>query len=232
MPRRIAAAAALLLATPRAASPQGAPPPPVVVLELFTSQSCSSCPQADALLGELARSGDGTLLPLAFHVTYWGRLGWKDRFSPPEATERQRRYAALWRRDHVYTPQLVVQGERDAVGSDRRAVTAAIAAATRRAAAATGPGIALSVGDSGDRLIVTVGAGQGTGTLWLIGFDPRHVTPVRGGENAGRTLVQTQVVRGIAEAGTWRGEALRLDVAPPPGARALPSCCRRRTGGS
>ncbi len=207
--------AAFVIPGPLPGGAAAEPASPPVVLELFTSQSCSSCPPADALLAELARGGDDRLLPLAFHVTYWDRLGWKDPFSLPEATERQRRYAALWGRDNVFTPQMVVQGARDAVGSDRRAVMAAIEAA--RAAAAEGPAMRLAPGEGGAGLALSVGAGRGSGTLWLVGFDPRHVTEVRAGENGGRNLVHTQVVRSLRQAGAWRGEALRLILPAPAG---------------
>lgn len=199
--------AAMLLRRPARAA-NGAP----VVIELFTSQSCSSCPPADAVLADLARDQARLgILPLAFHVTYWDRLGWKDRFSLPEATARQRAYAAWMRADTVYTPQAVVQGLTHHVGSDRRAVLAAVERA--RAAAARGPEIALA--RSGEGLVLEAGAGTGGGRFWLVGYDPGHVTPVRGGENAGRTLTEAQVVRSLREAGGWRGEALRLDLARP-----------------
>jgi hypothetical protein len=95
------------------------------VVELFTSQGCSSCPPADKLLGELARRSD--VLTLAYHVDYWNNLGWKDPFASADATRRQRRYAGALGLSGIYTPQMVVDGAIDAVGSDRRAVEAALA---------------------------------------------------------------------------------------------------------
>src|SRR5262249_25514989 len=117
------------------AAPASAGARPVVV-ELFTSEGCSSCPPADALLAELAASPD--LLALSLHVDYWDRLGWKDPFSSAAATRRQDRYARLLGLAAVYTPQIVVDGHWQTVGSDRDAVTPAVARA--RQAAAAGPG--------------------------------------------------------------------------------------------
>lgn len=188
-----------------------------VVVELFTSQSCSSCPPAEAVLGGLAATRPD-LLPLAFHVTYWDRLGWKDRYSLPAATARQRGYAAGFGADSVYTPQLVVDGARHVVGSDRRAVAAAIAAAEAERAAA--PSVALAVRRTADGLAIEVGGGAGTGRLWLVGFDAEQVTAVASGENAGRTLRQANVVRALEAAGTWDGTPARMAAARPAGERA------------
>ncbi|MBW6398704.1 DUF1223 domain-containing protein [Roseomonas sp. HJA6] len=187
--------------------PAGATDGPVVV-ELFTSQSCSSCPPADALLGDLAARQPG-VLALSFHVTYWDRLGWRDRFSLPEATERQQRYARSLGHGQLYTPQIVVQGRRDAVGSDRSAVLGGIAAAAPAPVA-----IGLAITDQGLRIDLPEGAGGGT--VWLIGYDARHVTRIGGGENGGRTLSYTNVVRSIAPVGAWQGRPSRL-TAPRPG---------------
>src|SRR5712692_8081349 len=107
-----------LIAIPAAAEPR-----PVVV-ELFTSQGCSSCPPADALLGELARRGD--VLALGFHISYWDSLGWKDPLSSQNSTDRQRSYARRFTGGRVYTPQIVVDGTSEMVGSDRDAVLAAL----------------------------------------------------------------------------------------------------------
>ena len=99
-----------------------------VVVELFTSQGCSSCPPADALVADLAEHRPD-LLALTFHVTYWNSLGWTDPFSLKEATDRQRGYVALSVSPEVYTPAMVVDGALDVIGSDRPAVAAALARA-------------------------------------------------------------------------------------------------------
>ena len=185
-----------------------------VVLELFTSQSCSSCPPADALMEEYARTRPD-VLPLDFHVDYWNRLNWKDPYSSPEATERQRDYAASLGTE-VYTPELVVDGRTGVVGSDKAAVDQAIAAA--RDAAAQGPGIALAKSAPGS-VSVQIGAGKGGGSVLLIGFDPEHTTQVSAGENGGRTLHEANVVRSWRKLGNWTGAPLRLEAARMPGER-------------
>lgn len=206
-------------AAPVVASPVAVPPvvPSLVVVELFTSQSCSSCPPADAFLEELVR-GRPEVLALSFHVTYWNRLGWRDRFSLEEATARQPGYAATLGHGQVYTPQMVVQGRQDAVGSDRRAVLAAIGDA---APAAVAVAIAPSPDGGAVRVEAAAGAvaGSAAGTLWLLGYDRRQATPVGGGENGGRTLAHANVVRGIVRLGAWRGERMQAAGARPPGER-------------
>lgn len=176
-----------------------------VLAELFTSQSCNSCPPADAALIELIRERPD-VLALSFHVTYWDRLGWKDRFSLPAATERQRRYAASLPEGRypgqVYTPQLVIQGRRDAIGSDRSAVRAELRAAQPAA------GVELGLEVTGAELLVEIGAGAGT--AWLIGFDPLHQTEIRSGENRGRRLAHGNVVRSITPIRLPQGGAARL----------------------
>src|ERR1700756_1691076 len=150
---------ALLGLTASAASAAERP----VVVELFTSQGCSSCPPANAYLNELARDR-ADVLPLAFHVTYWDRLGWKDPFSLSAATERQDVYGHRFG-DGSYTPEIVVDGASSHVGSDRREVGSAIDQAKRQSAAAA----SLSVTRDGGKLLIDIGAGTGNGRLLLIG---------------------------------------------------------------
>ncbi len=212
--RRAVIVGALAAGLPRA-RPSVAAPPKVgrpVVLELFTSQGCSSCPPADALLRELARKRS-EVLPLAFHVTYWDRLGWRDRFALPAATQRQRSYVHLSRLGTIYTPQMIVDGRHDVVGSDRAAVLASLAAASRDAGVAA----TLSLARMAGRLDIRIGAGTGEGVVWLVGFDAEHRTAVERGENAGRSLVEANVVRSIGMLGRWTGAAASFGVAPPAG---------------
>jgi hypothetical protein len=186
-----------------------------LVLELFTSQGCSSCPPADQYLGELARTRPDVLV-LDFHIDYWDRLGWKDPFSLPASTARQQAYDSLLGSE-VYTPQLVVGGSRQAVGSDRDAVTAAIAAADQDRAGP--PPVTLSLAAQGAGLTVDVAAGSGSGQLLLIGYDDRHTTAIGYGENGGLTETEVDIVRSIRPIASWRGAALHLAVARPFGQR-------------
>lgn len=184
-----------------------------VVVELFTSQSCSSCPPAEALIGTLAREGDD-VLPLAYHVTYWNHLDWRDSYSLPAATERQHAYAA--RLDgSVYTPEAVIDGRKGLIGSQEASVRAAIA----EAKAAPGDAVPVSLTRE-NGLTVRVGAGAGSGTVTLVGFDPSHVTAVARGENAGRTITQANVVRSVAEIGRWTGAAREWTLPWPAGEAA------------
>lgn len=183
----------------------------LVVVELFTSQGCSSCPPANAYLNELAR-GRRDILPLAFHVTYWDRLGWKDPFSLEEATQRQGRYGHRFG-DGSYTPEMVVEGKSSHVGSYRDEIASAIERAKRDSQTAA----SVIVKRQGERLSIEVGGGSGSGKVLLIGFDHDHQTAIRRGENGGRTLEEANVVRSIRSIGDWRGMPLAINEACPEG---------------
>ena len=178
-----------------------------VVIELFTSEGCSSCPPADALLTELAQTRPD-VLPLAFHVTYWNSLGWRDPFSLDLATARQRRYARLSGVGGVYTPQAIVGGTEDVIGSDRAAILHALQTA------AAGAKIPVAVQRTAAGLSIAIGPGPGAGQVLLVGYDPTHRTKVLRGENAGATLVESNIVRALTVVAEWRGADLTLT--PPP----------------
>jgi hypothetical protein len=182
-----------------------------VVVELFTSQGCSSCPPANAYLNELSKQRRD-VLALAFHVTYWDRLGWKDPFSLQAATQRQDAYGRRFG-DGSYTPEIVVDGAAGMVGSARGDVGSAIENARRNGRTAA----AVSVIRSGERVSVQVGAGSGSGRILLIGFDHEHTTPIGRGENSGRTLTEANVVRSIRSVGQWSGTPLRISEPFPEG---------------
>lgn len=173
-----------------------------VVVELFTSQGCSSCPPADAILSELA--GQPGVLALSFHVDYWDYIGWQDPFAAPQYTNRQREYAAALGLRYVYTPQIVVDGRHDVVGSHRREVTRAIERSRESA-----PRVEVTLEDvDGGRVQISTGdAPAGGATVWLVTFDDNHDTQVARGENGGRSLHNSNVVREMTTLGTWTGEA-------------------------
>jgi hypothetical protein len=182
-----------------------------VVVELFTSQGCSSCPPANAYLNDLARERRD-VLPLAFHVTYWDRLGWKDPFSLAAATDRQARYGGRFG-DGSYTPEIVVDGRSSHVGSDRAEIGAAIDDAKDRATTAA----TVKVSRKDDQLLVEIGPGEGRGRVLLVGFDHYHKTAIRRGENGGRTFEELNVVRSVRPLADWQGGALRLTEQAPEG---------------
>ena len=201
--------AAALVAVPLSVRADG----PKVVLELFTSQGCSSCPSADAFLGELAEARDD-VVALSFHVDYWDYIGWEDRFATAETTARQRDYARALGIAYVYTPQLVIDGARHVVGSNRGAVNDAIAVS--KAIKARRVPVTLTSSGS-DRLTVEIGRSEGyygDATIWLVSVDRQHTTTVDAGENRGRTLINFNVVRDYRPIGRWVGGAMTLEFGP------------------
>jgi hypothetical protein len=162
---------------------------------LFTSQGCSSCPPADALLGELVRRPN--IIGLAWHVDYWNSLGWRDPYARPEWTGRQRAYAKHLDAD-VYTPALVVNGAAMMVGSDRAAVHRAIGQARP-------PTLAVTLRRTASGLEAEIDAISTPLTGMLVTYDPQRATQIDAGENQGRQLVEYRVVR----------EVFRLDLATP-----------------
>ena len=182
-----------------------------VVVELFTSQGCSSCPPANALLNEMSKDRSD-VLPLAFHVTYWDRLGWRDPFSLEAATARQDRYGHRFG-DGSYTPEMVVDGSVGLVGSRRNEVNAAVARAKR--SQLEGPDV--SVGKDGENIAIRIGSGNGNGKVLLIGFDHEHTTKIGRGENGGRTLAESNVVRSIRPVGEWSGKPVDISEHYPDG---------------
>ena len=173
----------------------------LTLVELFTSQGCSSCPPADAFLGVLAKRDD--VLALSVHVDYWDYIGWKDPFASPKNTERQRRYAKYLGMRYVYTPQMVIQGADHVTGSDRAKILRKIDAAAKN------EGLAVRVRRDGDGFRVTLPGGGGEeAAVWMAVFDNRHDTKIKRGENSGRTLSYYNVVRGMTRIATWSGQPL------------------------
>ena len=176
----------------------GAPPklgPNPVVVELFTSQGCSSCPPADALIHDIVHDPAlrGRVIPLAFHVDYWDRLGWRDPFSSAEWSQRQVRYSRAMRLSSAYTPQAVVGGTRELVGSNRSALSSALEAASN---AKPSGEVALTVRREGNTLVATIHATVPAGDdLMLAVAEDDVTTKIEHGENAGRTLANDAIVR-------------------------------------
>jgi hypothetical protein len=173
--------------------------PPFAVVELFTSEGCSSCPPADALLAELAMKYEGAgtrVFLLSLHVDYWDRLGWKDPFGSPEHSRRQHLYATALRNNGVYTPQAVVNGTTQFVGSDRKQMLAAVERALKSQAKARITLAAASAAAS-DMVVIQYSVNPvPTDCLLHIALVERNLsTDVRRGENGGRKLQHDNVVR-------------------------------------
>lgn len=184
-------------------SPEVAP----VVIELFTSQGCSSCPPADRLLKRLA--GDPRVIPLSFHVDYWNYIGWTDPFSSKRWSERQQAYARAFRSNRIYTPQLVVSGRTGLNGSDEAGARKRIAEAL---AAEPAGKVTVALEPSQDRLKVKVGAKlsravEGPLDLWVAVYETGLTTKVGAGENASATLHNDYVVRRLEKALSLPGSA-------------------------
>ncbi len=174
------------------------------VIELFTSQGCSSCPPADKLMGELIR--DPSLVAFSLNVDYWDSLGWKDTLADPRNTERQRAYARVRGERGVYTPQMVINGTVHVVGSDWAAVQRTLAAAR------DGLPVPVKAAVSGGNLSVTVPAGKGAGEVWVYGLAREVPVAVARGENRGRTVVYHNVARRWQKLGDWNGKAANWSI--------------------
>ena len=183
-------------------SASAAEPGPVLV-ELFTSQGCSSCPPADRLLAELAERAE--VVALSFHVPYWDRLGWPDGFATPAWTDRQRAYADILGTSGLYTPQMVVAGRLDVVGSDQRRVLAAVDLARTRAPAA-------AIGFAGGEASLPKLTLDHPARLLLAFFTAQVDVAIGGGENDGRTVAYHRIVRNLADLGPWDGRARILSL--------------------
>ena len=179
-----------------------------VVVELFTSQGCSSCPPAEAYMRELANRDD--VIGLEFHVDYWDYIGWKDKFADPKFTKRQKFYVRSLGARYAYTPQMVVGGRKHVVGSRRSAVEKLIREMQR--AAPEEPRVSLR--REGETLVIDIGGAQVADSydVTFVTFDKPHTTKVRRGENRGQTLVNANVVRELAVVGTWSGKAASYRV--------------------
>ena len=190
--------ATLLAAAMLMASPAKADDTPVVV-ELFTSQGCSSCPPADAFLHKLAKRDD--VIALAMHVDYWDYIGWKDIFASPENTKRQRAYARAGGRKMIYTPQMIINGSEHVVGNRPRDVVDLIDKHKRGSS-----DVKLTLERAGDTVEIRAEASkplQGQLVVQLIRYRPQATVDIKRGENAGRKLSYANVVTELAVLGSW-----------------------------
>jgi hypothetical protein len=209
MKQIIAAACGAFMAL---AAPVQAQTDNAIVVELYTSQGCSSCPPADALLGELAK--DPSIIALALHVDYWDYLGWKDKFASPKFTARQKAYAHHLRDKMVYTPQMIINGEMRMVGSRTAEVRAAIAAQKGRKAS-----VDLDVERKGGVIVIKLepsGPLQGVYLVQLVRYQPRQDVNIERGELAGRQVSYHNVVTSWQQLGEWNGASpMRIEAKAP-----------------
>jgi hypothetical protein len=207
--RHIAIAAAALCSASLTSQSANAGEPRAVI-ELFTSQGCSSCPPADKLMGELSR--DPSLITLSLPVDYWDYLGWKDTLAQHGHSIRERAYADARGDREVYTPQVVINGVAHAVGSDKGAIEQAIDQTRRNASLLTLP-VTMTVADG--KVTVNVPAAakdQASAEVWLCPITKKAQVEINRGENRGHTLTYYNVVRRWVKLGTWSGKAESFSV--------------------
>ncbi|HHY49460.1 MAG TPA: DUF1223 domain-containing protein [Alphaproteobacteria bacterium] len=193
---------------------------PRAVLELFTSQGCSSCPAADALLRDLARDPD--IVALAYHVDYWDYIGWPDTFGSKEHSDRQRDYAAAWGSSRIFTPQLIVNGREGVVASRKSEVGGAVAKAALELP------VTLTRGEEMLEISIPPDAALPAGVVWLVSFLDHADVTIDRGENQGKTIAYSQIVTGRQVLGMWEpgtGAHLKLPLAevlkPPANGAAI-----------
>ncbi|MGE0769256.1 MAG: DUF1223 domain-containing protein [Hyphomicrobiaceae bacterium] len=182
------------------------------MLELFTSQGCSSCPAADALLDKYA--ADKNIIALSLPVDYWDYLGWKDTLAKPKFSARQKYYAKERGDGRVYTPQIVVNGRAHVIGSSAGAIDAAIASTAKELDANRIP---VSIRIEGKHLIVETGAAPGgtslhEATIWMAMVHRRYEVKIERGENRGKTIKYVNVVRELNPIGVWMGKPDKLQI--------------------
>ncbi len=180
---------------------------PKGVVELFTSQGCSSCPPADATLGEIVAQGD--VVALSYHVDYWNYLGWADTLSSKENTERQYGYAKTMGRSGVYTPQAVINGRDHVKGTDLGAINAKVDGLKQ-----SGKGLVVPVTATmrGDEIEIEIGEGQGEAEVVVAYFSKRQQVEVTKGENSGKSMDYWHSVNDVQSVGMWNGKSMKLTL--------------------
>ena len=184
-----------------------------VVIELYTSQGCSSCPPADAYLKQLA--SEPGIIALALHVDYWDYIGWKDDFADPKNADRQRAYAHAQGSNTIYTPQMIVAGVDSVEGNNQSQVEGAV----RRHMQAADM-VALQLMRQGQTLTIHASANASVGQplqVQLVRYKPSETREIKHGENAGRVIEYTNIVTSWQQIGTWSGDGDLQMTAPVPG---------------
>jgi hypothetical protein len=183
------------------------------VVELFTSQGCSSCPPADRLLSRIAT--DPSMIAVSFPIDYWDFIGWKDTLAAPEFTARQKAYAAALGEPHVYTPEAVVDGLIDAVGSDRTAIDHAVKTAKQSKNTLSVP---VRLREQAGVLQIDIGSGgEVAAAVYVLRIAKARTVLIERGENSGRSVTYTNVVRAIDKVGEWYGKPESLKFAESKG---------------
>jgi hypothetical protein len=177
------------------------------VVELFTSQSCSSCPPADKVLGEVIKRGD--VIALAFHVDYWNYLDWKDTFSDASFTKRQYDYAASFGSSQVYTPQMIVNGKQSVKAGSPDSVFAAIDEMKKNADPLS---VAVSASIDKGHLNISAGKGSGDANLVLVIFEAKETVDILRGENSGKSVEYRNAVTEVRTIGMWKGGDLKVEL--------------------
>ncbi len=198
------AAAAIVLWGPAAMAGER----PLAVVELFTSQGCTSCPPADAILAELAQRDD--VVALAYHVDYWDYLGWQDTLATADNTQRQTEYSRAFESRSVYTPQAVINGRAHINGSDRAAVEGALGSSSR-----SDLPVEVEVSYSGDAVVIETGGADvdvEDAHVLLVYFRPATQVEITRGRNSGRRFTFWNAVSSFHSAGVWRGRPARFEM--------------------
>ncbi len=176
------------------------------VVELFTSQGCSSCPPADEVLSELAKNPD--IIALGFHVTYWDHLRWKDTLSQKFATDRQNGYSASAGSNKVFTPQMIINGTHSFTGSDRAALDKAMQESRAP--------VRLDLWKDGSFINVRLPSLQGAMPhVWFFALQSEHYQAIAAGENSGKTITYTNPVLAYRDLGEWNGQGKTISAALP-----------------
>jgi hypothetical protein len=184
------------------------PPRVKYVVELFTSQGCSSCPPADRWLAAIARESD--VAAISYHVDYWDYIGWRDTLASPVFTARQKAYAAVHDGWQIYTPEVIANGLADAAGGDQADIERAIQSAKGVDGALTVP---MRISETGGHFMVEVAGGSGgPAGVFVLRVARASTVQILRGENAGRSVTYTNVVRAINKLGDWTGETATFEM--------------------